>query len=59
MTSAERSKAREDGVSRVETFRVASPLVMAKRAFSTDSPVVIEMSSVLATQATTSCFAGG
>jgi hypothetical protein len=30
-TSAERSEAREDGVSRGRTFRVASPLVMATR----------------------------
>jgi hypothetical protein len=30
-TSAERSEAREDGVARGRTFRVASPLVMATR----------------------------
>jgi hypothetical protein len=56
VTSAERSEAREGGVGRSATFRVASPLVMATRRSCGER---IGVQCVLAGYATTSCFAGG
>ena len=59
-TSAERSAAREDGVGPSATFRVASPLVMAMRGSCVEcNSVRLTRRWVIASQATTACFAGG